>query len=186
MKLFFRARPSALALAAVLVLASPAAWAQPDPSLADVALPRLQDMVGSCDLQAAQARPPSLMQAFCEAAADELGRRAFDGDRARLLAWWRERRGALQAPAKAGPPQPSAALSSVTPAQLQSAYLQCERQAQAAALDSATAATCSMIYEALKQRVFGGDFDRLLAWWRQQQAQPAAQAGATASEVPPL
>ena len=27
--------------------------------------------------------------------------------------------------------------------------------------------TCTAVYEAVKQLKFGGDFDKLVAWWRQ-------------------
>ena len=65
------------------------------------------------------------------------------------------------------PTRPSA-LDRAAPADLQSAYLDCERQSEATLLDFGTAAHCSIIYEALKERVFGGDFRRLLKWWAQQ------------------
>ncbi|HET9976072.1 MAG TPA: hypothetical protein VFQ20_01435 [Burkholderiaceae bacterium] len=35
-------------------------------------------------------------------------------------------------------------------------------------MPTALIARCSLIYEALKQRVFGGDSDKLLAWSRGQ------------------
>lgn len=47
-------------------------------------------------------------------------------------------------------------------------YLQCEDAASRGALDGAAVMACSIVYETLKQRVFGGSFDALVAWWRQQ------------------
>lgn len=56
----------------------------------------------------------------------------------------------------------------LTADQLKSAYLDCDRRATTAFLDAGDAANCSLVYEELKQRVFAGDFDRLLAWWQSQ------------------
>jgi hypothetical protein len=52
--------------------------------------------------------------------------------------------------------------------QLKSAYLECDRRAASGLVGSGDAADCSMIHEELKERVFGGNFDRLLAWWAAQ------------------
>ena len=54
-----------------------------------------------------------------------------------------------------------------TPAELESAYLDCDRMAMTTLLDFGTAAQCSVVYEKFKERVFGGDFNRLLAWHQQ-------------------
>jgi len=191
----------AVMVAASLAAWSTAAWAQPEPALAEVPLARLQSMVLACDLKAPARAPATAATAFCTAAADELRRRAFGGSRERLLAWWQALRtgqpGAPAAapstrrpgtPAAAGRPAASAAsstpvnatsmrLQDATPAQLKAAYLQCNRLAETTLLDFGTAATCSMVYEALKERVFGGDFQRLLRWSREQ------RAGATAATV---
>lgn len=185
---------SRLACVAFTTLVVPIASAQPDPSLTDVSLPRLQDMVARCDLLAPKRQPQTATEAFCATAADELRRREFDGDGERLLAWWRERRAGDTRPA-AQPARPAAAaaaavvepaLARATPAQLKSAYLQCERQAQSTLLDFATAARCSLIYEELKRRVFDGDFERVLAWWREQRAaEVAAARSGTAAEASP-
>jgi hypothetical protein len=50
--------------------------------------------------------------------------------------------------------------------QLKLVYLECDRRASDAVLDLSDAAHCSTIHEVLKQRGFGGDFDRMLAWWK--------------------
>lgn len=52
-------------------------------------------------------------------------------------------------------------------------YLQCEDAASLGALDGATAMSCSIVYELLKQRVFGGSFEALVAWWREQRGHAA-------------
>ncbi len=48
-------------------------------------------------------------------------------------------------------------------------YQNCNREAHAGRLDGGAIMGCSMVYEALKQRAFGGDFARLLAWSRVQE-----------------
>jgi hypothetical protein len=48
---------------------------------------------------------------------------------------------------------------------LKAAYLRCERGATERLLDMGEAANCSSIYEELLRVGFGGDFNRLLAWW---------------------
>jgi len=162
----------------------PAADAQPDPSLAEVPVPRLRAMVVQCDPEPPRRQAQTAAAAFCAAAADELRRRAFEGDHARLLAWWRQARAAQRtAPAAARPALPEARpVSAATPAQLKSIYLQCNQLAETTLLDFGTAARCSIAYEELKHRVFDGDFQRLLAWSRRQQAvsQAAAVVGAGA------
>jgi hypothetical protein len=49
---------------------------------------------------------------------------------------------------------------------LKAAYLRCERAAIERLLGPGDAANCSVIYEELLEVGFGGDFKRLLAWWR--------------------
>ena len=46
-------------------------------------------------------------------------------------------------------------------------YLRCEQAASQRVLDGPTIMSCSVVYEELKQRVFGGSFDALHAWWRE-------------------
>ncbi len=48
-------------------------------------------------------------------------------------------------------------------------YQNCNREALAGRLDGGAIMGCSKVYEALKQRAFGGDFARLLAWSRVQE-----------------
>jgi hypothetical protein len=48
---------------------------------------------------------------------------------------------------------------------LKAAYLRCDRAATERLLGAGDAATCSVIYEELLKVGFGGDFERLLAWW---------------------
>lgn len=44
--------------------------------------------------------------------------------------------------------------------------LECHRAAGERMLDLGSAAMCSMGYEALLRKGFGGDFQALMAWWR--------------------
>lgn len=46
-------------------------------------------------------------------------------------------------------------------------YLKCDRAAAEGRLDMLSAVRCSLLYEELRDRVFDGDFDALLAWWRE-------------------
>ncbi|MDR6536868.1 hypothetical protein [Variovorax soli] len=72
---------------------------------------------------------------------------------------------ASPAPAQApAPDRPHLASASIEA--LQRTYLECDHIATRTLLDLASAAHCSMVAEELKQRVFGGDFEQLLAWWR--------------------
>jgi len=57
-------------------------------------------------------------------------------------------------------------LASASVEALQRAYLECDHIATHTLLDLASAAHCSMVGEELKHRVFDGDFERLIAWWR--------------------
>ena len=52
--------------------------------------------------------------------------------------------------------------------QLKTTYLDCDRRASVEMLDFADAADCSRAHEELKRRGFGGDWNRMLAWWKSQ------------------
>src|SRR5687767_1658973 len=49
---------------------------------------------------------------------------------------------------------------------LKTLVMECAAVASQQLLDQGSAATCSMGYEALLKRTFGGDFKAMLAWWR--------------------
>lgn len=79
--------------------------------------------------------------------------------------------------------EPSRAhLQPLTPAQLEQRYLQCESLAADAQLDGGSAMHCSLVYEEFKQRVFGGSYERLLAWWRDHGAKKVASIKAQDEE----
>jgi hypothetical protein len=59
-------------------------------------------------------------------------------------------------------------LNSLTVGQLKTRYLACDSAAMRGELGSGAIAGCSVVYEELKQRGFGGDFGRLLTWSKSQ------------------
>jgi hypothetical protein len=52
--------------------------------------------------------------------------------------------------------------------ELKRVYLACDRAAISGELDTAGIMQCSIVYEELKRRAFGGNFDKLLAWSKTQ------------------
>lgn len=53
-------------------------------------------------------------------------------------------------------------------------FMECAEAAGEQILDLGSAAICSIGYEALLKRGFGGDFHALIGWWRSQRGEPAA------------
>ena len=82
---------------------------------------------------------------------------------------------ATAAPAHAAPER--SGLAALTAEELKSAYLECDRLAAATFLNAGGAANCSVVHEELKQRVFDGDFQRLLDWWQVQRTAPRTAQG---------
>ena len=62
---------------------------------------------------------------------------------------------------------------------LKFAYLRCGEASEQRRLTFEEAARCSLVHEVLKQRVFGGDFEALLNWWRLHRS--GSSAGGTAA-----
>jgi hypothetical protein len=86
---------------------------------------------------------------------------------------------AMAQPAAAAQADPTGRPTAIaTPEDLRATYLECDRLAMTTLLGAGTAATCSLVYEELKRRVFGGDFHRLWAWSRQQTMISAASGEA--------
>lgn len=56
--------------------------------------------------------------------------------------------------------------------ELKSVYLSCGRAAVSGQMNTGGIMYCSIVYEELKRRAFGGDFEKLLAWSK---AQPSAR-----------
>ena len=51
--------------------------------------------------------------------------------------------------------------------ELEKAFWACDHAATTGHVDSSTAITCVALTDMLKQRKFNGDFNALLAWWRE-------------------
>lgn len=136
----------------------------------------------------------------CSRATDGLLALRFGGDFAAMLAWWRERKAAEHAavdaailaearqraaPPTSAPPTTAAralgSLDAATADELKAAYLYCDRLARTERFDATASEACSIVYEALKARVFGGSTDRVIAWMRKQHA---AAAGSRAAAQP--
>lgn len=58
---------------------------------------------------------------------------------------------------------------------LKSAYLRCDTVMSTRRVDAGTAQQCSRIGEHLKQRGFGGNFERLIEWWQGERRTAAAR-----------
>lgn len=69
----------------------------------------------------------------------------------------------------------------LTPAELKRVYLACDLASSRTRLAMHEAMQCSIIHEELKQRVFGGDFDQMLAWWREQRGVPEGRTATSAA-----
>lgn len=69
--------------------------------------------------------------------------------------------------AAAGKAPPAQQIDGLDSQALKRRYLDCDRGASDGTLDRASVMSCSVVYEELKQRVFGGSFEALHAWWRQ-------------------
>ena len=69
----------------------------------------------------------------------------------------------------------------LTSAELKRVYLDCDRASSTARLGMHQATQCSVVHEELKQRVFGGNFDQMLAWWREQRGVAESHAVTGAS-----
>jgi hypothetical protein len=63
-----------------------------------------------------------------------------------------------------------------TSTQLRAAYLECDRISAASRVDQEFMMTCERVARVLRDRDFGGDFERQLAWWRSQRGSPQAPA----------
>jgi len=57
---------------------------------------------------------------------------------------------------------------------LKAMFMRCAAEASEQLLDLSDAAVCSLGYEALLRRGFAGDFHALMAWWRTQRRDGAA------------
>ena len=56
------------------------------------------------------------------------------------------------------------------PDALERAFWLCDHRATVYGVDATPVAACTMVFEALKESRFGGDFGELLAWWQENKA----------------
>ncbi|SFB77870.1 hypothetical protein SAMN05216344_10351 [Polaromonas sp. OV174] len=72
-------------------------------------------------------------------------------------------------------------------AELEKAFWICDYATTIDLIDRGTAMACSSLFEALKQNKFDGDFNTMLAWWRQhKEAEHLALAKAGGTSLPRL
>ena len=57
------------------------------------------------------------------------------------------------------------AVAAASARQLEHVYLRCAEVSSKQVMDGSTASHCSLVADALRDRVFGGDFERMLRWW---------------------
>ena len=72
-----------------------------------------------------------------------------------------------------------AQLEQATADQLKAIYIDCSSEAKQRLLGTGEAMACSIVYETLKRRVFGGGFEALFAWSRTQRTAQASDRGAS-------
>jgi hypothetical protein len=78
--------------------------------------------------------------------------------------------------------------SRVDDAQLETLFWDCDARATQEGMSAGDGALCAMAQDEFKQRRFGGDFARLLAWWHAHKADEHARrgAGVTAADADEL
>jgi hypothetical protein len=67
----------------------------------------------------------------------------------------------------AGPAAQARPASETPLAELERAFWRCDYEATQSPIDVGAAAMCSEVAETFKARRFAGDFEALLAWWRE-------------------
>lgn len=61
---------------------------------------------------------------------------------------------------------PEHQIEEASSAQLRTAYLECDRISAESRVDQNFMIVCQRVGDVLRDRDFGGDFERLLQWWR--------------------
>jgi len=69
------------------------------------------------------------------------------------------------------------AFDNLDDAAIEDAFWHCDVRATQVALDVGEGVLCERLGEAWKQRRFGGDFTRMLAWWQERKASEHARRG---------
>lgn len=77
-------------------------------------------------------------------------------------------------------------------ARLRAAYLECDRISAASRVEPDFMSSCERVSRVLRDRDFGGSFERQLAWWKSARAtagapaeQESVRTGGRAEELPP-
>jgi hypothetical protein len=66
------------------------------------------------------------------------------------------------------------AIEHASSSQLRAAYVECDRRSSQSRVDLNFMIACERVGALLRERDFGGDFERLLQWWRQAREAPPA------------
>jgi hypothetical protein len=194
-----------LAAACIMVFAQPhgASLDAGEASAVDPAkrdLDQLERLFWICDHAASTEGVTGVEGIACGEATEQVRVRKFGGNFEAMLVWWRENKGAMQqalggpkmrpvsdSPAKGRVRNQDTAvrqghanspLETLSEPRLKSLYLTCSRAASRQLLASTEIGFCSVVYETLLTRVFGGDFHALLAWSKRH-PDGAGGAGAT-------
>lgn len=134
--------------------------------------PELKAVYMRCDDEAIE-RGMAFADAYmCSLAYEVLLKQTFDGDFDALLAWWRTQRIAAAPDAALLPvAAPAAPVAGQSPASgLEQAFWKCDYAARRTTMTRYQAEVCGVVIEGLRAEKFGGDIDRLLAWWEQNHA----------------
>ena len=76
-------------------------------------------------------------------------------------------------------------LSRVDSADLTDAFWECDARATREMMSAGDGALCVMVSDALKERLFDGDFELMLGWWRaSKDAEHGRRAGAAPAAAP--
>ena len=65
-------------------------------------------------------------------------------------------------------------LAAASVQELKNVYLRCAEVSSRIVLDSASMAGCARAADALRDRAFGGDFERMIAWWQDARQAPSS------------
>ncbi len=68
--------------------------------------------------------------------------------------------------------------------ELKKAFWFCDHAATKGTIDMNHAAACSAITDELKEKMFGGDFDKLVDWWRENKVAQHQELDASTGEMP--
>jgi hypothetical protein len=73
------------------------------------------------------------------------------------------------------PPLPASGIEEASLAELEDAFWVCDYIATTRGVTAAPRAACRSVTEEVKKRKFGGDFERFVAWWRDNKVEQYAR-----------